>query len=488
MDAARLVAKGMTIQLVGRFTALVLSLITLAITTRYLGASGYGVLTTVILFTGLFQSFTDFGVGTIIVRRVGGGKGDLEQLVGINLGASLVYAVPLWLTTCALALVIYPGDRQIHIGVAILSVGLILTALSTCFEAPFDLAIKYGAMTAADVVSRAVALLAMFLVVRLDLGLVAVFFVQILPNLIQLLLLMAVSTRYGRFRPVFDWSRTLGLVKESAPLAAVSLLAIVYYRADGVLLSLLAGSDQVGAYGLAYRLVANLSVVSAVFANSMLSTMVRSFAAGSTQFRSVIERSLQFILVFAVAIATLGPLLAQPVLQILAGGELAALALVPAQLLLIATAFSFVNTVAAQALVTAHRQAFLVRLSAVILVLNIALNLVLIPRFEAVGAGISLVVTEALATVTALLILRRMGRIRVSWRFVVRLVPALLLSAATWWVARNWPVGWEILAVGAAYLAGLAIFTPVPLKDLWALLKRESHPVDPGDPQLPRDT
>src|SRR3954452_17523568 len=104
---ASLVMRGLMIQLVGRGVGLVLSVVTLTLTVRYLGASDYGVLVTVVAFAGLFETFVDLGVGTLIVRRVAGGSDSLERLVGLNLAMSFVYAGPLWLLATTAGILVY---------------------------------------------------------------------------------------------------------------------------------------------------------------------------------------------------------------------------------------------------------------------------------------------------------------------------------------------------------------------------------------------
>src|SRR4051794_8118999 len=155
---ASLVMRGLMIQLVGRAVGLVLSVVTLTLTIRYLGASGYGLLVTVVAFTGLFESFVDLGVGTIIVRRVSGGADSLERLVGLNLGMSFTYAVPLWVAASLSGLVIYAGRPTIQLGIIIVGVGLVFRTISTCFVPIYETAVRFGALTGSDVMSRAAAL------------------------------------------------------------------------------------------------------------------------------------------------------------------------------------------------------------------------------------------------------------------------------------------------------------------------------------------
>src|SRR5664279_2901231 len=118
IDSAQL-ARGFSIQLAGRGLSLVLSVVSIALTVRYLGVGRYGVLTATVVFSGLFDAFADIGLATITIRRATAAKDTLEHLVGLNLGASITYVVPLWVVTTGAGLVAYAGRPQYQLGVAI---------------------------------------------------------------------------------------------------------------------------------------------------------------------------------------------------------------------------------------------------------------------------------------------------------------------------------------------------------------------------------
>ena len=89
------IAHAVSIQLVCRVLGMLASVFSVAMTARYLGPGRYGQLTIAIAFIGMWTSLADLGIGTVIVRRVTSGRGDLERLVRVNSGLSLVYCVPL---------------------------------------------------------------------------------------------------------------------------------------------------------------------------------------------------------------------------------------------------------------------------------------------------------------------------------------------------------------------------------------------------------
>jgi O-antigen/teichoic acid export membrane protein len=460
------------IQLVGRAVGLVLSLVTLTLTIRYLGASDYGLLVTVVAFAGLFESFVDLGVGTVIVRRVSGGSASLERLVGLNLSMSLAYAIPLWVLATASGLVVYSGRPTVQLGIAIVAIGLIFRALSTCFVPIYETAVRFGALTFSDVTSRAVALGLTVAAIQHEASVVALMSIQVVAPLVALVTLLLVARRRGSFRPIFKTREALELLRESIPLAGLHVVAVFYFRIDGVLLSLLASPEQVGSYGLAYRVVGNAAIVGTLFVNSAFSTMARSWAEGRAAFNAVVTRSMNFMLLCAAPLVVFGIALGPTVVQLIASDSYTASAGRATQLLSVAIAAGYINLLLSQALVAAHKQRYLVIASPLALVFNIALNLVLVPPLGAEGAGIALVCTEVCSLLAAGAWLYRATRYPIPLGFLARLLPAVALTIAALWGTRHAPVLLRFTVPAIVYAASVFVVGPVRIDEVKALLGR----------------
>jgi O-antigen/teichoic acid export membrane protein len=471
-DMASLVLRGLVIQLAGRAVGLVLSLVTLTLTIRYLGASDYGLLVTVVAFAGLFESFVDLGVGTVIVRRVSGGSASLERLVGLNLSMSLAYAIPLWALAMVSGVVVYSGRPTIQLGIAIVAIGLMFRALSTCYVPIYETAVRFGALTVSDVTSRGVALALTVAAIQHEAGVVALMSIQVVAPLIALITLLLVARRRGDFRPIFEPREALELLRESVPLAGLHVVAVFYFRADGVLLSLLSSSEEVGSYGLAYRVVGNAAIVATLFVNSAFSTMSRSWAEGRAAFNAVVSRSVNFMLLCAAPLVVFGIALGPSVVQLIASESYTASAGRATQLLSGAIAAGYINLVLSQALIAAHKQRYLVFASPLALVFNIALNLVLVPPLGAEGAGIALICTEVCSMLAAGAWLYRATRYPIPLGFLVRLLPPVALTVAALWVTRQAPVLLRITVPGIVYATSVLVAGPVRLNEMKVLLGR----------------
>jgi O-antigen/teichoic acid export membrane protein len=451
---ATAIARGVVIQVAARVLGLPLSLVSLVIATRYLGLAGYAVLTTAVVFAGLFDTFTDLGVGTVIVRRVSGRENaSLTRLVGINLTFSLGYAVPLAIAAAIAGFFAYPGQTSVQLAVLIVAASLIFDALSSCLNPVFDVHVRYSAVASAEFGGRLLTLVASVLVVFTNAGLLAMCAVQVLPNLIRLVVLGIAARRIVTVRLIRAGKETLRLLRESVPFALIMLIAIVYWRVDGVMLSLLSDSTQVAAYGIAMQLAFNLAVIPQVFSRSAMSTINASYATDPIRFRGAVDSGYRFLLLCSAPIAVLGFPLAGRILNVVAD-QFTAPATRTLQLFFVACALSFITTIVSNALIAAHEQQFLTRLSTINLIVNIGLNLVFIPMFGAVGTGVALILTELSGVVFTQPRMLRIGVAPLPLGYLLRLVPGLVAALLAMWVTWSLPLVVPLLAGGIAYLVG----------------------------------
>lgn len=467
-------ARAFSQQLIFRALGMVASMITVAITTRYLGPSNYGHLTTAIVFVGLWTSLTELGIGAVVVRRVSAGTGDLGRLVRVNSGMSLVYCVPLSAVAAVSGVLVYRGQGEVVTMVLIVSVSLILTTVSSCFEPIFLARVRFTAVAWSDLVSRIASLGATVLLVTADADLVWFAVVQLVPPAVVLLIQGLAAARMVDWRPVFSFAQSWDLLRESLPQTGVLIIAVLYWRADGVILSLRSTPDQVGVYGLAYTLAFTLSVLSTFFQSSTLSAATHAFAVDRNAFARFVSRSVESMLFLGAPVAVVGIVLAQPIVELVGSSEFGVHGGLALALLFVAVALTFLNAAISQALFAAHDQVFLFRLNLVNLLGNITLNIVLAPRYGAVGAAAALIAAEAAGL---LVVSWRLGRItpyRTPLMFALRLVIPLAAAAVVAIALQQYPVVLALACAAAMYLAVNLVVGPVTPRVIRDLLTEKT--------------
>jgi O-antigen/teichoic acid export membrane protein len=487
MSRGRAILLGAGQQWIGQILGNVVSVFTLAVTIRYLGQAGYGQLTTAVVFVALFEVFTDFGVGVIVLRRAtaAGSTGSLRRQVDLSLGLGLAYSLPLAVIAGGVGGGVYWGQTAEQVGIAVLALGLPFTTIATCYTPVFQYHLRFGALALGEVASRVLNLLLVLVIAHFDLGLYALCASQAALPLLRTAIYVIAARRYDRFRPAFAWPEWRALIIEAAPIGVTVLVAIAYLRLSGLLLSLLRTPEEVGAYGVAFRISTMLTALSQVFGNTVFPALSKTWNSDRSRFTSAVQRCSDAMVVLGAPLVVLGVPLAGPVIHLLANGEIRG-AVLPLQLLLVAAAVFFVNSTWSQVLIVAGEERFLVRLLLVELAFHLVLSLILIPRYGTSGACAAFLATEVVGLLGALTRVRHITGFRMSLRFTLRLAPALLVGLAVALATPSVPSLLRIALVGGSYVLITVVVGPLRPGQLRQLMGRV--PDDADDPTAPART
>jgi O-antigen/teichoic acid export membrane protein len=457
-----------SIQLICRALGMLASVVSVAMTARYLGPGRYGQLTIAVAFVGMWTSFTDLGFATVIVRRVTSGRGDLERLVRVNSGLALVYCVPLAALAAGSGLLVY-GDSDVRVMLVVLSGGLLIQTMTTRFEPVFLATVRFSAVAISDITARlgTLAMVAGLVAARSEIIWFAV--AQLIPPIVQLLIQGLAAARHISVRPLFAPREAADLLRESLPLIGFMVVGLLYCRADGVILSLLSSHSEVGVYGLALTIAFNTIVISLIFLKSTLSTFTELFARDVAAFAGFLRRSVELMFFVAVPIAVVGALLAGPLIEFFGDKAFVERGTPTLALLFFAAALRIVGGTLGQGLVAAHYQQVLFWLTIATLALNVALNVALAGRFGAVGPGVALVCTEFFNMMISSWWLHRHCGYRTPLMFLLRLLVPTGASVVVVLLLSGHQVVLVLVAAAAVYLATNAAAGPITWSTLASL-------------------
>lgn len=217
-------------------------------------------------------------------------------------------------------------------------------------------------------------------------------YAQLFAYSITAALAFIVIARKAHFhRLKWDWRFFLVVLRKSAPFALLVLLMASYNRIDPILLRRLASDADAGIYAGAFRLLDALTMVAYLVSVPLLPVFSHICADRDQQHRNdQLVRTLRLVfwpmMLFAIAASTCCSLLAEPLMQLLYHDQAALY--VPVFRVIIFGIIPIGLTYIFGTLLTAGghlRQ--LNAFAATSLVLNIIVNLILIPRWGATGSA-----------------------------------------------------------------------------------------------------
>jgi O-antigen/teichoic acid export membrane protein len=295
----------------------------------------------------------------------------------------------------------------------------------------------------------------------------------------------------ARFKRL-SWNRKFFLVilKKSMPFAVLVLLMSVYNRVDTVYLERLIGGAegerQVGIYAQGFRLldaVNQFAWLTAVLLLPIYSRMLKMKLDVSEMIR------LPFALLFSAAVIMVSAsfFYSHEIIDWLyprGEGEdpaLYAMQLAQSSRVFGILMFGFLGSVTMyvfSTLLTANgnlKQLNLVALSGI--GLNMAVNMLLIPKYMATGAAVASLCTQLFTATAYLLVTQYKFRFRVNYRFIFTLALYALLVTGISIISKNLPLPW---LAGFGIMLALSLLTAMLLKlinlvEIYHLIKEKTR-------------
>lgn len=386
---------------------------------------------------------------------------------------TLIIKAALWLVLYAVILLLswllgYSGEERVL--VAICGCTLLSTAITNTFAAVQYASGQVLFSVTGTVLEKGLSTLLGFLLLRSGAGVQA-----------MALVLLACSVINGTWQAlwfykkvgvgfVLEWERIRKLVDTSFPFLVYGMLSVVYYRIDTVLLSLMTNAATVGWYGSAYRLFDTLVCLPTLVISNILYPVFSKYATTSSErLKVAIEKATSCLLISGVPIAT-GLFVAAPGIVRMLYPRSEFMHAVPVlQALAPGLVCLYMNMVSTSVLVSTRQEKKMVLMAGVALVCNLCLNLILIPRYQHLGAAVVTSLTELLLLGMSAAALPRNLWPRASMRVAGKAVLASLIMALVIWPLRASSIGVTIAIGLLVYVGAASLLGTVARKDMVAL-------------------
>lgn len=176
------------------------------------------------------------------------------------------------------------------------------------------------------------------------------------------------------------------------PFALFGVLQRFYMYLDTVLLSKLAGDHHVGLYQVPFKIIFALQFLPLAFVASLYPAFSLYWKTNKEQLAITFERALNYLIVISLPISFGTIALADKIIMIFKPEY--AEAVLPLRIIMASLFFVFINFPIGSLLNACDRQKANTRNMALILFLSIVLNLILIPKFQSVGASLTVLLTN----------------------------------------------------------------------------------------------
>jgi O-antigen/teichoic acid export membrane protein len=393
--------------MLGSFVLRILNFLFRIYIVRSLGDERFGRYSTVLAFVGIFQIFVELGMTQYFMREVSRDRAKANEFFW-NLVATrmLLAIVGIFGITYASYLAGY--STELMIGVGIFTITFLLSAVDSPIEALLVANERFDYVTAKNVLSQITFVGFGAIFMYFHFGFLWLIVAGIIGQIPQIGLgVWAVLRQNLMPRPVkFFPSRWHFLMRSGLPFGIISLSLSITYSVDTVILKNFQSDQVVGWYNAAYGLIFTISSLISGFKDALVPTLSRAYISSPDLVERWYFRTVRVLILISLPIVIGGMLIAFPLIHFLFTDEYlpSALAL---QILIWDIPFMMFAAFCGNMTTIIKFEKYAARIYTLNAILNIVLNLILIPRYGMIAASIVTVVTDIFSAIQFYILLHK---------------------------------------------------------------------------------
>ena len=365
---------------------------------RYLGPAQYGILNYAIAFVVLVGPIMRLGLETVVVQEIVRAPGSRDEILGTTFFLRLLGGIAsMAIVLLAITLMRPEGGALTRTLAAIISFGMIFQAydaIDLWFQAEVQSKYAVYAKSAALIIKSLV--LIFLIITRASLATFAWAWaletILAAAGLIIAYRVRGLDVRKWRV----TWERARQLLGVGWPMILASSFAVVYLKIDQIMLGQMVGQSEVGIYSAAVRVSEAWFFVPVAVSMSVFPFLVQGKALGEAVYRARVQQLFDFLTWVSLGVAVIMSFAAHFAVVLIFGEPYARSGTMLA-ILTWAGVFYFLREALGRWFITENLLVFSFISNGIGAVVNVALNLVLIPRWGGIGAAIATVISYAAA-------------------------------------------------------------------------------------------
>ncbi len=362
---------------------------------RILGTDGYGVFSYAITLAGVLTLFMDPGINSILIRDAA--KVDEEERRTI-FGTMFVIKIVLLLIGVAVILFVAPLFTTLPGAKILLPIVALVLAFDTMREFFFSL---IRAMEKMEWEA------AIFLLTNAGIVVFGFIFLYMATNaqsfswgyvagdvLGTTAAVIALRTYFKKIFSHFDPARVMPILRAAWPFAISGALGLLFTNTDILIISWMRSAAEVGTYSAAIRIIQTFYLIPNIIQLTTLPFIARLANKDNARFRAALERTLGIVFLASIPLSLGGIVLGTQIMSFIFGAPYAVGGLA-FKLLAATLMFDFTAAIIINALFAYGHQKSLITSSILGSVVNVGLDLLLIPSFGIAGSAVSTLIAQA---------------------------------------------------------------------------------------------
>lgn len=244
----------------GRIINMLLQFFVSLATARYLGPSNFGTINYVAAYVSFFSSISSLGLSVIVIKEIATNKYDNNEVIWTSVWMRFITSIFSLICICSLFYITNKND-PIILKIAFLESLAIVFSAFTTFDYYFQakLLSKWSAV-AGVLAYTGMSIYKIFLLMK-GANIVWFAFASSIDLLFMAIFLMVFYAKFENFNPKFNWSIGKKLLKQSYHYLIAGLITILYAQVDRIMLGNMLDKSSVGYYSIALTISSMWSII-----------------------------------------------------------------------------------------------------------------------------------------------------------------------------------------------------------------------------------
>ena len=372
---------------------------------RYLGADNFGKLSYCLSLVGMFGAIAKLGLDSIVVRSLVKEEESAPEILGTAFVLKLISSL---ITIILIACIVFTlnKDPQTHWITIVIAFGLVFRSAEVV-----DFWFQSKVLSKSIVVVRSIKLIIssaaklVFIFLKLPLG--AFVWLLLADEIVQAGGMVWIYLKYTQRSGIeiadrwkLNFARATKLLQDSWPLILSGVMITIYMKIDQVMLGNMASNEAVGNYAAAVRFSEIWYFFPTAICASVFPAIIRAKQKSKREYYDKLQQLYDLMAWMSLAIAVLMTLASDTLINTLLGTEYTEAGKILAWHIW-AGPFVFLGVARSQWLIAENLTKLSFATTSLGTIVNILLNLWLIPIYEGTGAAIATVISYAVAAYLA---------------------------------------------------------------------------------------
>lgn len=380
------IIKNSAILFVARVSEGLIQIATLAIVARYLGVAVFGEYAFVITVSFFYTVFMSFGTGNILIREISKDKAKTSEFASVVIFIRLLMSVLMLIPTVGLLAYFTFSPFTVQ-GFYLMFLAHFCMVIGKTFE---EVYIAHERMSFIFYVALLSKIFGLFIIIGaylLGFDNLFVYYSVLAASILRLLVSFWFCKKYFVFRFQGVTSANIRFfLKSSTALFGSMLLRQFNVRVDVFFLQALATNTQLALYHVPHRIFMNMQAVPSSVTSALFPQFSKTAEESMERLADYFDKIFKMFLISGIGVCMISHVWAEEIITLLFSVEFAG-AVICFKILLWSFLTGSISSLLEILLVVVNKQKQVMVASFFGLLLNIALDVLLIPRYEAVGAS-----------------------------------------------------------------------------------------------------